>query len=305
MLRLLHICVFAFGLQMSQAFANATPNHVYQVTERSIALLEMLNQANFSTPNYPDTEVKPALPRHVLQMSRDVWRKTQLLRFMNGLPTQTLAPVPARTITPSDVKETVDEIYLQLEGVLPAYGLTGGPPETSLPSDKTPTDVFVNLLRMSAALDSLGVPATVPNDVHQIAETVLQDALRLAEMAKVPNGQEVAEDVAPVTGKSPRDAYQSTLSLLEDLQLLVETDSDIAIKGGVEISQSPEQVSPSDVIIVLLRSRAEVNAMRVALGDTSPSNNAVYQGGKTPSDVVTTVLRAQAVIQHITDNRSG
>ncbi|MDA8586604.1 hypothetical protein N9L47_10115, partial [Rhodobacteraceae bacterium] len=289
MLRLIRPFFLTLAMTAGQASANATPNHVFQVTEKSVALLESLNAANFSTPTYGKTKVDPALPRHVLQLARDVWRKTQLLRFMNGLPTQALPPVPAREIVPADVKETVDQIYAQLEGLRPSYAITVAPEDPALPSGKSPTDVFANLLKVSAALDSLGVPTTVPNDVHQVAASVLQDALRLAEVANVTDAATAAENVPIAIGQTPVDAYFAAVAFIEDLNALATSPKGIAVTGDINIPASKDKISPSDVMIVLLRARAELNAMRFAAKDTDVSQNAGYEGGKTPSDVVTTI----------------
>ena len=305
MLREFKLCIVLFLLCAVPANAQMTPNHVFQVTERSIQLLEDVNKANFSTPNYPSAGADPAQPRHVLQLARDVWRKTQLLRFMNGLTTYALEPVPARSITPADVKQTVDKIYEQLVGVLPAYGIEQAPEEPPLPTGKTPSDVFGNLLRLSAALDSLGVPSTVPNDVHQIAETVLQDALRLAELSRIQDPTSVVGSMSGITGKTPKDAFSEAVSLLKEIETLSRADASLAIKGGVSIPNIKENVTPSDVIIVLLRARAELNAMRVAMNDTTVSVNAPYQGGKTPSDVVSAVKTAKAVVERVRRGLQG
>ena len=305
MQKTLSLCFISICLCVKPAIAQMTPNHVFQVTERSVHLLEKVNEANFSSPKYPASNAEQARPGHVLQLARDVWRKTQLLRFMNGLPTYALDPVPARKITPADVKETVDQVYEQLAGVLPAYGIASAPDEPPLPTDKTPTDVFNNLLRLSAALDSLGVPATVPNDVHQIADTVLQDALRLADLTNSSAAGSVADGVEGVSGKSPKDAFEEAASLLKDIETLTQSDARFAITGGFSIPKSKQKVSPSDVMIVLLRARAELNALRVAMNDTSVSANAPYKGGKTPSDVVTAVMKARAVVQHLSNDQQG
>ena len=167
MLRLLKVCLSILSLAGSQVSAQTTPDHVYQTVQGPLNVLEMINEANFSTSKPANTSVEPALPRHVLQLARDVWRKTQLLRFMNGLPTSALEPVPSRQIKPADVKLTVDQIFEQLVGVLPAYGIEDIPELPALTSGKKPTDVFQSLLKLSASLDGLGIPSTVPNDVHQ------------------------------------------------------------------------------------------------------------------------------------------
>jgi len=145
---------------------------------------------------------------------------------------------------------------------------------------------------------------TVPNDVHQMAATVLQDTLRLAEVAGVPAFDAAALAGTSVSGKTPKDAYDESLILLNELGALASLDR-YAIAGGVEPVSQKQSVTPNDVMILLLRARAEVNAMRLALRDTQVSENAEYEGGKTPSDVVYTVMKANAIIRNIAENSRG
>lgn len=290
----------------SCAIAQQTPNHVFQTTESIRGLLEDLNEVNFSQVPDDPPAVKNALPRHVLQLAREVWRQTQLLRFMNGLPATSQDPFPAREITPADVKETVDQIHLQISEILPAYGLEFGNEEYPLPEDKTPVDVYTNLLHVSAELDTLGIPATVPNDVYQLAQTLLHDVSDLAAQFDVASADSIAASVPVQSGKVPSDAYQIAVALLQDLARLAESDDAFAIKGGVHApTEKPKRVTPREVILVLGRARADVNSMRVANGSVTESQTAPYSGGQTPSDVVRSIMQARAIIAEIARNSSS
>ena len=90
MYQMLKFCLIFLSFGTTQTLAQTTPDHVYQVTEGTVRVLDAINKANYSTPKDAKIEAEPALPRHVLQLARAVWRKTQLLRFINGLPTTAL-----------------------------------------------------------------------------------------------------------------------------------------------------------------------------------------------------------------------
>ena len=225
---------------------------------------------------------------------------------MNGLPATSQDPFPAREITPADVKETVDQIHLQISEILPAYGLEFGNEEYPLPEDKTPVDVYTNLLHVSAELDTLGIPATVPNDVYQLAQTLLHDVSDLAVQFDVASADSIAASVPVQSGKVPSDAYQIAVALLQDLARLAESDDAFAIKGGVHApTEKPKRVTPREVILVLGRARADVNSMRVANGSVTESQTAPYSGGQTPSDVVRSIMQARAIIAEIARNSSS
>lgn len=292
----------SFSLFGTAVFAQATPNHVYQKTEAIYLLVDELHTANFSEASNNRPFVDAAMPRHVLQMVSDVWRKTQLLRFINGLPTHSLEPLPARAITPQDVIVRVNQVLEQIHGLMPAYGVSTEPAVPALPTNKTPKDVYANLARLSVSLDQLGIPATVPNDVYQVAQTVLVDTIALARISGITSTQSALDSVPNITGKIPRDAYFSALELLEDLSRIFSSNDAYSITGGVTVpSKEPSQFTPAEVMFLLYRARADINAMRVGVGDRNSSAEASYEGGKTPSDVVYRIMQAQAVLSMIAD----
>ncbi|MEP0961762.1 MAG: hypothetical protein ABJQ70_15925 [Roseobacter sp.] len=289
-----------------QASAQATPNHVFQKTERIRAILESLNQANYSNDESTMPPPEPAMPRHVLQVTREIWRKTQLLRFMNGLPTSALDPVPVQEITPTQVVIVVDQLLVQLVELKPAYGLMGEIAEVSLPTDKTPGDVLANLLRLSDLLDSLGVPTTVPNDVYQVASSVLLNGIALAESLGISDAQATVNSVPEVTGKSPKDVYDEALAMFADLDRLTKTQSVLAPKGGIFVPDpQAEKVTPGDVLLKIARAGADINAMRAKSQTEGTSFQAPYLGGKTPSDVMHRVLQVRAVVDLISQIRQS
>ena len=124
MRRRLFLCLCAALLAPPAAHAQqATPDHVFQRTEEILLHLDLLNSANFSESAGVEVPSDPTRPRHVLQSARDVWRKLQLLRYMNGLPTASLDPVPAREVTPADVKDVMDRVLSGVVDLRGAYGV--------------------------------------------------------------------------------------------------------------------------------------------------------------------------------------
>ena len=208
----------AFG---QAAAAQTTPNHVFQRTEAVYNVLSELSKANFSTLPKETRKTEAAQPRHVLQLAREVARKTQLLRFINGLPTTSPSAIPVRVVAPADVKQVIDITYEQLLDLLPAYGVTELPSDPSLPSGKTPTDVYVRLISLSLAIDSLGIPATVPTDVHQLAQSVLLDTIQLARASGMGAVEDVVDAVPPAAGQLPKDAFENVSSFIAELETYV------------------------------------------------------------------------------------
>lgn len=277
--------------------AQTTPNEVFQRTETVLAMLGKMNEANFTTSPAQGLAREPALPRHVLQTGRDVWRKMQLLRFMNGLPTASMPELEVKAISPGTVKSFVDALYVEAEALLPAYGITDAQQDASLPSGKTPSDVLNSLERVSASLDSLGVPATVPNDVFQLAQTVRNDMASLAEGVGLSDVENVMSLVPLSAGRSPADAYDASIDLLKEIKALSEMSAQYAAKGGIDVPQKrSESIKPADVMRVLGRARADINAVKVKAGVRKAGRSAPYTGGRTPSDVHRSIEQARAVV---------
>ncbi|WP_172299119.1 hypothetical protein [Pseudoruegeria sp. HB172150] len=280
----------------------ATPDHVFQTTETVRLELELLNAANFSEVPEVSVPADPTRPRHVLQNARDVWRKLQLLRYMNGLDTRALAPLPSQEVTPSDVKHVVDQIQADVLELHSAYGIEEEIAVPAMPSGKTPADVYGNLLRISAQLDALGVPATVPNDVHRIAMTL---RLTLQEIADAAGASYKIEGLWPESGRTPANVYSAAISLISDLYALAEKDSRFAVDGIAVPEAKKEGITPSDVILVLSRAMADAHAIKTAAGVGTPTRLAPPEGGRTPSDVFFVIKQSRIIVAALSGEESS
>ncbi len=286
------LAVAAVNLATTAMAQGTTPNHVFQVTEQIMLELKQLNAENFSTARDIQAPMDEANPRHVLFLIRDQWRKVQLLRFINGLESNSLPPAVIRDVTPTEVKTQVDRLLIEVQALRSAYGLEAASDIlVPLPNDKTPTQVYANLLRISAELDALGVPATVPNDVYRVAASIVENLDYLAKRENIDTSHIVQRSAI---GRTPQDAYYAGLELISALKNLAEMNSELSVQGGIAIPHSDEtKKTPGDVIVVLSRALADVMALMNA-ADTRPAMlTAPYEGGKTPSDVFNSIMYAR------------
>lgn len=284
----------SLGLSSPGFAQQATPNHVFQSVEETRLVLLELNEANFSKSNKTVQAQSGILPRHVYQKARDVWRKLQLLRYMNGLPTQALEPLEAKDISPADVKQLVDKINTAVVDLLPSYGVDGELPKRALPSGKSPSDVYQNLAAVLIELDALGVPATVPNDVFVVAKE-LTAILRV--IADNNSASYALDSLALENGKTPGDVYQLGIDVIADLNQLAEQRTQFQVPGGINVPPSKaDGVTPSDVIDLLAHAIADANAIKAALGIKEPGQAVRFEGGKTPSDVYLSLRQARHII---------
>ncbi|KMW60469.1 hypothetical protein AIOL_000625 [Candidatus Rhodobacter oscarellae] len=285
--------VLLLGMSPTDA-TSKTPNHVFQITEKILIHLTEINERNFSQTNFNPAEKIPALPRHVYFLAREQWRKVQLLRFMNGLDTSSLPGITISEITPGDVLSVTEALLQDIRELGPAYGLADHAASAPLPSGKKPADVYENLLRISAQLDALGIPATVPNDVYRVADTLLSSMERVTSEAGV---RVNIDDVAESNGRSPSDVYNAVRDLSEALERVTKENASLAIKNGVlEIPAKNEAVTPSDVIVALNLVLADTVSLMAVQKTSDTLEMASYSGGKTPSDVYRLVRQSHLLI---------
>lgn len=269
-----------------------TPSHVFQSTDNIISELSSMHEANFSTPEKSRLKLTPRRPRHVFQKAREVYLKVQRLKEAKGESAVSLKPFPVRAVKPHDVKELVDNSLSDLQKLRGKFG-SKKPEAVAMPKGKTPTDVYMNLSHAGAYIDSLGIPKTVPNDVYQLAQTIIGDLKTIR--AKKGITSEINEPPA-ASGKKPSDVYLESLALLEKLKKLTD-NPDYAIPGGVVLLKKVSgRITPGIVLDALNNSLAEVGAIKQVSGVSDPTVIAPKQSGKTPSDVYMAVKKAQAIV---------
>lgn len=274
----------------------ATPSHVYQVVDDINTELALLLEADDSVARKDETA--PALtarkPRHVIQKAREMFLKVQTLRRINGLPATELQPFPVRAIKPADVKGLVSAILTDLRGLREPFAVTNDPEPAALTDGKTPTDVYQNLVGATAAVNSLGVPKVVPNDVYRVALAIVSD------LTKIRSARGLTEEIPlkkEATGKKPGQVYELGVQLLERLAELTQNEA-FAIPGGVVLPNRREgKITPAHVIDILNNAQAEVVAVKLAVGASEPTEVIAPPAGKTPSDVFDALQTALQMLE--------
>lgn len=282
-----------------------TPSHVYQVVDNINGELALLHESNGSKSR---TDKKaPALtkrrPRHVIQKAREVLLKVQALRKINGLAAKSVPTLPVREVRPADVKNIVTRVLGDIRELRAKFGVSKPSPAASLTTGKTPTDVYGNLLRTGLQLDGLGIPRIVPNDVHQVALTIISDI----EMIRAARG--LTKKVAFKGGtkrKKPKHVFQHSFKLMQAIKNLSEKKFDFAVPGGVVLPNNRSgRIKPGHVIDLLNKVLAEIAAIKVKLGVTTPTVLAPAQSGKTPSNVFDAVNTALFMVETLSAPTQG
>jgi hypothetical protein len=73
-----------------------------------------------------------------------------------------------------------------------------------------------------------------------------------------------------------------------------------AVPGGVQVPARPTAaIRPSHVLAMMRSTLAELNAMKVTLGITTPVRRPPQPAGRTPSDVFAVLHDARTMIQNL------
>ncbi len=280
--------VFAFGWSMfwspTSYAEKITPSKVFQVTEDILAQLNRMHDANLTKPDLSKArlEVPERLPRHVIQQALNVRSKIQFLRRVNGIDPVELTPPPVREVTPGDVLGVAETILKDLIEFDKAYGLEPFKKQAKFVDGKTPTDVYVNLLKAQAMIVQLGIPDTVPNEVFNDAVAVAQELefVRIAQGKTTP-----VEPPSPSIGKKPSDVYTLAFYALKGIEGLSKKKDYTIPKGVILPKKLKKDITPSDVQQLLLYCLAELSSMKVAVGSRSKLVFPPATAGQTPSTV--------------------
>ena len=88
--------------------------------------------------------------------------------------------------------------------------------------------------------------------------------------------------------------------MLTQLQTLTENNADFAIPNGVVMPNDRSgKVRPGHVLDLLNNALAEISAIKVKVGATTPTELAPPQSGKTPSNVFDAVSTARAMVESL------
>lgn len=292
------IYLLAFPLLPAEA---TTPTEVFQAVSNVTAEIRLLHDANFTSAKNgaPSIHTENRKPRHVLQLARTVLMKANNLALINGGAMVPVLAMPAREITPGDVLAAVQLTTKVIEGLKPIFSISHKAEPVVANGKKTPSEVYAALYNLSEMIDELGIPATVPNDVHQIAETILLEVTAMARRHDVP----VPSRKVASSGKTPKEVYERSFEIVGAFNRLIAKRPELAPKGGLTVPyRHSGAIKPAHVRYALNDLLAEVASMRVAMGDKSEVQLAPLVPGTTPSTVYDRITETLAIIEALTSH---
>lgn len=276
----------------SSAIADVTPSDVFQSAQHLNSTLDGFHLNNFSNPGKVETDTTSRKPRHVYQAGLLALSKINDLRFINSLDPMAMPKAPAGNITPKHVLGVIAMSFKALEDLNSLYVIESVVDVPALIKGKSPTDVYHELKIVQASINNLGIVATIPNDVFQLASLLYNEVGLLGKHYAMPSEANESKADGPV---NPAMAYEAAAELLESLDKLAQR-KDIEIPGGVtKLKDKPSRITPSSVAAVILTALADVGAIKKQLSIKGVATLELASG-KTPKDVFLRLKDANSLV---------
>lgn len=187
--------------QYDNAALDKTPNDTFIVASRILYALEALNQARGIRVKAAKLGlIQDIEPRHVLQITLQNLRTTDLLRRDMGLAATAIPHLPLREVTPTDVYQLMsrleEELKLHFKRIQFSYPIV----DLQDVGKKTPRDVYHKMWQVKEQLDLLtGQNLITTHDLWQegveIAQTLQSIYLHLnREFVSADKGEEKTDE---------------------------------------------------------------------------------------------------------------
>ncbi len=284
-----------------------TPNHVYSVSQYILTNLEQyLRSRGIPLPIYNFTKVNGMLPQHVYSKTLELLDKINLIRQQKHLGEVTVPRYPLRKITPSEVFNQalrVDEelaIIYKHEGIAAKIWLTQK--QIKHYQNKTPSDVFYNMQKISLLLDTiLGGNAFSPNDVYQEMMFIENEVTILAKhlKLKLPDYKPKPLDI----NTQPRDTFMMARKILSLILKIKQRAGMFDIKDtSIPVG---DNISPSEVYNQVRVITSELTSLKVFLSINILAQQPPESKGKTAAHVLSQMNKVKTNLEYILQTTPG
>jgi len=284
-----------------------TPNHVYSVTEHILdRLREYRRRQGIQQPPRHTEIIYGLQPQHVYEKGLEILEKVDVLRRNTNLGPIAVQRYPLRIITPSEVFDLALRLDEELDILFRQAGMKSDLWLTSTRvvevQDKTPSDVFLNMRRISLLLDTiLGSEGFTPSHVFREAVSVRDNLKIIAAALGEPLG-----DIRPAPfrpGIRPSDVYGKARSIM---LLVLDAKRRAGMFGVRDISIPPgKPVTPTDVFNQVRIIDAELTELKVFLGIGATAERPPFVEGKVPGHVYQVLEEAQQVLLAILHRKTA
>jgi len=295
--------------QYDQESLIKTPNHVYSITTHILEELQKYRRLRGIKTSPGQVKLISGMkPHHVYAKTLEVIEKINLLRQQQNIGAITESEYPLRKITPTEVFNEalrVDEelnILYQNSGMHNELWITAS--DVPVFNDKTPSDVFFNMQKISLLLDTLlSGDAFTPNYVYREAHRIQQEILILARHF----GEKVSDGVWNNIRLQQQTLPENVLPQVKKmLRLILDVQQRAGMSQVREYSVvHSEIITPAEVYNLIRVAASELVELKVFLGLNKLPPFEPKVVGKTSGDVLQLIQGNQAILNHILHKKSS
>ena len=295
--------------QYPQSSLKKTPNDVYALSEfilQKIAIIKDKNGIKAKAKKAP--YVYGLQPIYVYVKGIENLEKVAKLKVLDGFHPSQIPNSPNTTITPSEVYELIlrldDEINLLYNSKKYNYHLKAyrNYLDKKEYQDKTPSDVYHNLWRISYELDIILNQQYTPNETYTLASKIKRN---LNLLAKVLIKKNIDVNIIKHETKSPRDVFEQTLLLMNKLQRIKRRGN---LQSASIAIPKDRIITPNSVYNTLRIINGIVSELHVHYTVTHNNNSSSNSNNKTlnksPSDVYSVIEAANKITEKIIEDDS-
>ena len=258
------------------------PTDVYRNVAQLRGNLEMLRK-RMNKPDVKQSEidVRDVSPREVFTQAGSMLEKSgQLILENNKEKHNTLLLFPKEAIKPAHVYTVTERANTLVAKVVQKLGMTPAAPDRSL-SNKTPTDVFKNIIQANRQLNLLLKKRVTPSDVYRR----VQAAVNYAQILTQQFGKTALPAKEPLDNtKKPKDVYNRLVACFQ-LQKKILQMSDIKVMNLGENVVATDATTPGDVYDIASLVYSEVYVAFLSMKKRKLAPGSFYPGIKKPPHV--------------------
>ena len=275
-----------------------TPNHVYAVTEEILKKLNILKNIRGISQNIKNPPYIYGLkPIFAYQKAIEATEKAIRLKKQMGFYPSQIPRAPLREITPNEVYELV----IRLDGIVTILLHKAGYKKADeyiykinkkIPTDKTPSDVYHNLWKISNTFDLLLASEYTPNETFALSDKIKEKIVVLLKRLNIKKSaiNNVLNHKYHISNKIPKDVFYLTLKFYENLK---NVQKRLNMQKSKIVIPIEKDITPNIVYNALRIINASVNNILIFKNIDDEDINYKYKvyKNKTPTDVYINVLK--------------
>ncbi len=295
-------------IQYPQKSLAKTPNDVFGATQEIIEKLQILKSLRGISQKAKEPPfIYQLKPIHAYQKAIEATEKSIKLKTQMGFYPSQIPSSPLRKITPNEVYE----IVLRLDGITTILLKKAGYTKTNeyiykidkkIYTDKTPSDVYNNLWKISNTLDLLLAKEYTPNETFYMIKNIKNKTLYISKRIGIKKTVFDTNQIS-LTSKNPKDVFYLSLQIFE---LIKKIQSRLNMGTTNIIIPKEKNITPNTVYNSLRIINAGLNEILIYLNveekDIEKYNN--IPEGKTPTDVYKEALKVKNILTSLFEDEN-